>query len=115
MKYNTFHIHTKTIRALGDPPFLVFGFDTESKKMLLVGNWLDDSRSVRVRFSGNGSCYIRSKSLIRGIRSLGGILTEDISYIVKGQMMDEFMAASFPLTEAEPVHGSADEGGDYES
>ena len=98
-KYNRFCIHRKTMKAIGEPTFVHLGYRAETMELMLLGTWIDDRKSIRVRYTG-GSFYINSKGLIEGIRSVSNILERNGSYIASGEKADGLPAISFPLADA---------------
>lgn len=99
-RYNRICIHRKTLKAIGNPAFVHLGYRADTKELMVLGTWIDDRKSIRVRYTGSGSFYINSKGLIEGIRSVSQILLKDDSYIVAGVKSDRLPAISFCLTEA---------------
>lgn len=99
-RYNRFCIHRKTLKAIGNPAFVHLGYRADTKELMIIGTWLDDRRSIRVRYDKSGSFYINSKGLIEGIRSVSQILLGDGSYSVSGEKADQLPAISFPLADA---------------
>ena len=99
-RYNRICIHRKTMKAIGDPTYIHLGYRSDTKELMVLGTWVDDRKSIRVRYTASGSFYINSKGLIEGIRSVSNILTEDGSYVVAGRKAEQFPAISFPLGEA---------------
>lgn len=99
-RYNRICIHRKTLKAIGDPTFVHLGYHAKTKELMVLGTWVDDRKSIRVRFDGAGSFYINSKGLIEGIRSVSQIMMEDTSYLVKGKKTDQLPAISFSLSDA---------------
>ena len=108
-RYNRFCIHRKTLRAIGNPTYIHLGYRADTKALMVLGTWVDDRKSIRVRYTGSGSFYVNSKGLIEGIRSVSQILLEDVSYIVAGEKADQFPAIFFPLAGA--VLGNESEDG----
>ncbi|MBE6045576.1 MAG: hypothetical protein E7221_02620 [Clostridiales bacterium] len=100
-RYNRFCIHRKTLKAIGNPAFVHLGYRADTKELMIIGTWLDDRRSIRVRYDTAGSFYINSKGLVEGIRSVSQVLLGDGSYIVTGEKADHIPAISFPLADAE--------------
>ncbi|MBR0457382.1 MAG: hypothetical protein IJJ01_12025 [Firmicutes bacterium] len=109
-RYNRICIHRKTLKAIGNPTFVHLGYRADTKELMVLGTWIDDRKSIRVRYTGSGSFYINSKGLIEGIRSVSQILLNNDSYIVVGIKADQLPAISFCLTEAiiSPEGGPAD-------
>lgn len=99
-RYFRINIHKQALKAIGNPPFLNFGYQPEKMKLMIMGSWLDDRKSVRVRYEVSGSIYIFSKPLIQGIREVSHILMNEGSYIVEGAATETESILIFPLKEA---------------
>jgi len=102
-RYNRICIHRKTLKAIGDPLFIHLGYLAKTKELMVLGTWVDDRKSIRVRFNNSGSFFVVSKALIEGIRSVSGILKENGSYLAVGKKADNIPAISFSLSDAETV------------
>lgn len=101
MKYFRICIHRQALKAIGDPKFINFGYDPDGMRMMIMGSWVDDRKSVRVRQSKTGSVYVFSKPLLEGIRNVSNILTENASYLVEGEVSESEKNIIFPLKDAE--------------
>lgn len=99
-RYNRICIHRKTLKAIGDPLFIHLGYLAKTKELMVLGTWVDDRKSIRVRFDGSGSFFVVSKALIEGIRSVSGILKGNGSYLAVGKKAETIPAISFSLAEA---------------
>ena len=115
-RYCRFNIHRKAISAIGDPPFIKFGYTARTRELGVSGVWTDDMKSIRVRYNEGGSFYICSKGLLEGIRSEAGALLEEGSYLLEGEAAGTEIR--FPLTcahllpkEAAGPAGPVQEGG----
>ena len=95
------NIHRHALKAIGDPPFLSFGYDRDSMLLRVDGNWVNDGKTVRVRFDNSGSVYVYSKSLLIGIQEVSSIMTVPGSYLVEGEVMETEKAIFFSLRNAE--------------
>ena len=102
-KYNRICIHRKTLNAIDNPRFIHLGYQAKTKELMVLGTWVDDRKSIRVRYNSSGSFYINSKGLIEGIRSVSNILLDDASYLAAGKKADSLPAISFSLSEAVAV------------
>ena len=100
-RYFRMCIHRQALKAIGNPMFLHFGYDPDSMRLLVVGSWVDDRKSVRVRYDKSGSVYVYSKPLLLGIREVSHILMEQASYIVAGEAWEDERILIFPLGENE--------------
>lgn len=104
-RYFRICIHRQALKAIGDPTFLNFGYDPETMRLMVVGSWVDDRKSVRVRYDNSGSVYVYSKPLLLGIRQVSGILMARASYIVEGEVRESDRIIFFPLRKAEIISG----------
>lgn len=102
-KYSRICIHRKTLNAIDNPRFIHLGYQSKTKELMILGTWVDDRKSIRVRYNSSGSFYINSKGLIEGIRSVSNILLDDASYLAAGKKADSLPAISFSLSEAVAV------------
>lgn len=104
MRIDTRHfqlsIHRQALKAIGNPPFVNLGYQPETMQLMIMGTWLDDRKSVRVRFTKGGSNFICSKPLLQGIREVSHILKETGSYIVEGETIESKGILIFPLKDA---------------
>ena len=95
------NIHRQTLKAIGDPPFVNFGYDRGSMLLRVDGNWVDDGKTVRVRFDNSGSVYVYSRPLLIGIQEVSSILTVPGSYLAEGEVMEAKKAIVFSLGKAQ--------------
>ena len=94
-------IHRQALSAIGDPPFLNFGYDPNSMRLMIIGTWIDDRKSVRVRYDNSGSVYVFSKPLLQGIREVSHILLTTGSFLVEGEVRETEKQIIFPLKQAQ--------------
>lgn len=99
-RYYKICIHRQALKQIQNPPFLNFGYDPDTMRLLVIGTWVDDRKSVRVRYDNSGSVYVFSKSLLTGIREVSHILTEIGSYLVEGEVREDEKLLIFPLNDA---------------
>ena len=100
-KRNQLNIHRKAVSAIGNPPFIKFGYTARTKELAVAGVWVDDLKSIRVRYNAGGSFYVCSKGLIEGIRAAGNVLKEQGSYLLDGEVTGTEI--HFPLMGAHPL------------
>ena len=93
-------IHRNALKEIGDPPFLHFCYNPEKKRLMVIGTWLEDGRSVRVRYDSHGSVYIHSKPLLTGIREVSNIMSESGSYLAEGEVRQKENQIIFSLADA---------------
>ena len=48
-RYNRICIHRKTMKAIGDPTYIHLGYRSDTKELMVLGTWVDDRKSIRVR------------------------------------------------------------------
>lgn len=102
-KYFKMCIHRQALKAIGDPPFLNFGYDPDTMRLMIIGSGVNDRKSVRVRFDRSGSVYVFSKPLLVGIRQVSRILMSTASYLVQGEAWETERFLIFPLQDAEII------------
>ena len=102
-RYFRMCIHRQALKTIGDPLFLHFGYDPGTTRLLIVGSWVDDRKSVRVRYDNSGSVYVYSKPLLEGIRQVSHVLMDSTSYIVEGTAQESERILIFPLGNAEII------------
>ncbi len=102
-RYSRICIHRQALKAIGDPPFLNFGYDPDTMRLMIIGSWIDDRKSVRVRHDNSGSVYVFSKPLLQGIRSVSHVLTGTASYLITGEIRETDRILIFPLKDAEKI------------
>ena len=102
-RYSRITIHRHTLRAIGDPAFVHWGYNFQNKSLLLFGMGTDAQKALRVRLNQDGSCYMYSKSLIAGLRNVSGYLKEEGSFLLKGQQDHSHPVISFHLEKAQKV------------
>lgn len=109
-RYNRIHLHRQTLKAIGNPEFVHLGYLARTKSLMVLGTWVNEQKAIRLRFTTSGSCYVHSKKMIEGIRSVSGVLMEQGSYLLHaGELADKVPAVSFPLEKAEIVLGEESE------
>ena len=94
-------IHRPTLESIGNPEYIHLGFHPKSKKLMVLGTWIDEKKAIRVKYDRGESFYIYSKSLIDGIRMITGSLEKQGSYLLKGKKALSIPAISFSVAEEE--------------
>ena len=102
-RYSRITIHRHTLRALGEPAFVYWGYNFQTNSLILFGLGTDAQKALRVSLNKDGSCYMYSKSLITGLRSVGKYLIEDGSFYLKGEQERNMPVIAFPLEQAQKV------------
>ena len=100
-RHNSLCIHRPTLESIGNPEFIHLGFHPKSKKLMVLGTWIDEKKAIRVKYDRGESFYIYSKSLIDGIRMISGSLKKQGSYLLKGKKAASIPAISFSVAEEE--------------
>ncbi len=98
---NSLCIHRPTLESIGNPEYIHIGFHPKSKKLMVLGTWIDEKKAIRVKYDRGESFYIYSKSLIDGIRMISGSLEKQGSYLLKGKKALSIPAISFSVVEEE--------------
>lgn len=98
-RHNSLCIHRPTLESIGNPEFIHLGFHPKSKKIMVLGTWIDEKKAIRVKYDRGESFYIYSKSLIDGIRMISGALTKQGSYLIRGKKVASIPAISFSVDE----------------
>ncbi len=101
MRYYRINLHRNTLKAIGDPEYIQLGYQPKAKKLMILGTWVNEQKAVHLHFSKKGSCYVHSKGMLEGIRKVSGLLMEQNSYILKGELSDNVPAVSFALDQAQ--------------
>lgn len=98
-RYNRIHIHKNTLKAIGDPEFIQLGYLPKTKKLMILGTWVNEQKAVHLHFTKQGACYVQSKAMLDGIRQISGLLTKPESYLYRGELAGDVPAVSFSLEE----------------
>lgn len=108
-KYARITIHRHTLRSLGDPAYIHWGYHPHNKVLLLFGNGNGRRNALKVYFTKKGACYIHSKALIEGLRRTSGTMSVQGSYLLSGEMDARLSVISFPLEHAKRLLHHPDE------
>ena len=88
MKKNRIRIHKHTLRALGDPEFVMLIVNPEEHTLGIKCSMLDDKRAHRVRKSTvKKDCELYSKSLMSAFRKLCPDWDGRKSYRMEGEII----------------------------
>ena len=93
-------IYRQALKAIGNPPFIYLGYQPETRRLMIMGSWVDDRKSIRVHYD-SPTIYVFSAALLRGIRQVSRILMEEGSYSVEGEAYSTEAILIFPLGNAE--------------
>lgn len=99
-RYFRFCIHKQALKAIGNPTFLLFGFEPKEQMLMIAGAQSGEKQAVRVRHDSSGSVYVFSKPLIEGIRQVGNVLMTTGSYLVQGEVRADERILIFSLKDA---------------
>ena len=102
-RYSRITIHRHTLLTLGDPSFVYWGYNFQTNSLILLGMGKNSQKALRVSLNKDGSCYIYSKSLIRGLQNVSGYLKEQGSFLLKGEKVQSLPVISFSLEKAQKV------------
>ena len=100
MKCYRIHIPKMTLKAIGNPKYIQWGYEPKAKKLMLTSVWHNEKNSVHLHLTKQGVCYVYSKAMLEGIRCVGGVLTADGSYLLKGEKIKQMPAIYFMLEKA---------------
>ena len=103
MRYSRIHLHRNTLKAIRDPEYIQLGYDSRTKRLMIMGTWIEEQKAVHLHFTKQGSCYVHSKGMLQGIRRISGVLEGEGSYLLTGELLKGGPAVSFPLENARPM------------
>ena len=102
-RYNRICIHRATLKAIGNPEYVVLGIHPKGRKLVVLPSAADAPDSIRVRYAEDNPCCIRSKPLLDGIRTVAPQLDRVRSYLLQGKLLAGQLAVSFDMNEAETI------------
>lgn len=101
MKKNRIRVHQKTLRALGDPGFLLLIINPEEHTLGIKRSTLDDKRAHRVHKSTvKKDCELYSKSLMSAFRELCPDWDGRKSYRIDGEIITGENMAVFSMKDS---------------
>lgn len=100
VKNSRIHLRSSTLKELGNPSFVFFGYQHETNKLMVLAADSGQRGALRLHFDSRRACYVHSKGLIDGIRKISGMMPEIRSYQLKGSIMEDAPAILFSFEEA---------------
>ena len=91
-KYHRIRVYKATLKALGDPEYIVFGIGKKTKQIMVAASTADDREALRVGYSQ----YVHSKPLFLGIQKYVAPLTEGKTYSLPGKLIDGVVVCALP-------------------
>ena len=96
-KYHRIRVYKATLKALGNPAYIVFGIGTKTKEIAVAPSSREDREALRVGYSQ----YVHSKPLFLGIQKYVVPLEEGKTYSLPGKLIDGVVVCSLPQMDGE--------------
>ena len=100
-RYNRIHIHRATLKAMGNPEYVVLGIHPKGRKLVVLPSAEKVPDALRVRYAEDNTFCIHSKPLLDGIRTMVPQFDQPRSYLLRGKLLAGQPAVSFDMNEAE--------------
>lgn len=91
-KYHRIRVYKATLKALGNPEYIVFGIGKKTKKIVVAASVKENREALRVGYSQ----YVHSKPLFLGIQKYVAPLEEGKTYRLPGVLVDDVVICSLP-------------------
>lgn len=101
-KYHRIRVYQATLKALGNPEYIVFGIGKKTKQIMVAASSKDNREALRVGYSE----YVHSKPLFQGIRKYVARLEEGKTYSLPGILVDGVVVCSLPEADDHSGQGS---------
>lgn len=101
-KYHRIRVYKATLKALGNPEYIVFGIGKKTKQIMVAPSTKGDREALRVGYSQ----YVHSKPLFLGIRKYVAPLEEGKTYSLPGILVDGVVVCSLPEAGSNSGQGS---------
>lgn len=102
-KYNRIYIHRATLKAIGNPEFVVLGIYPKGQKLVVLPSVANVQDALRVRYAADNTFCIHSKPLLDGIRTMVPQFDQPRSYLLRGKLMSGQLVAAFDMNEVESI------------
>lgn len=102
-KYNRIYIHRATLKAIGNPAFVVLGIHPKGQKLVVLPSTANAPDAIRARYAEDNTCCIHSKLLLDGIRTVAPQFDQPRSYLLRGKLLTGQLAAAFDMNDAETI------------
>lgn len=104
-KYHRILVYKTTLKALGDPEYIVFGIGKKTKTIMVAASVKGDREALKVGYSQ----YVHSKPLFLGIQKYVAPLKEGKTYSLPGRLIGGVVLCSLPEADA----SGTESGGGY--
>lgn len=91
-RYHRIRVYKATLKALGDPEYIVFGIGKKTKQIMVAASSKEDREALKVGYSQ----YVHSKPLFLGINKYVVPLEEGKTYRLPGSLIDGVVVCSLP-------------------
>ena len=91
-KYHRIRVYKSTLKALGDPEYIVFGIGIKTKQIMVAASTKENREALKVGYSQ----YVHSKPLFLGIHKYVVPLDEQKAYSLPGVLIDGVVVCSLP-------------------
>lgn len=95
-KYHRIRVYKATLKALGNPEYIVFGIGKKTKEIIVAASTKNDRDALKVGYSQ----YVHSKPLFVGIQKYVVPLEERKTYRLPGMLIDGVVVCSLPESTA---------------
>lgn len=91
-KYYRIRVYKATLKALGNPEYIVFGIGKKTKQIMVAASTKEDREALKVGYSQ----YVHSKPLFLGIHKYVVPLDDGKTYSLSGTLIDGVVVCSLP-------------------
>ena len=91
-RYYRIRVYKATLKALGNPEYIVFGISRKTKQIMVAASSKEDREALKVGYSQ----YVHSKPLFLGIHKYVVPLEEGKTYRLPGSLVDGVVVCSLP-------------------
>ena len=102
-RYNRIHIHRATLKAMGNPEYVVLGIHPKGRKLVVLPSAENVPDALRVRYAEDNTFCIHSKPLLDGIRTVVPQFDQPRSYLLWGKLLSGQLVAAFDMNEVESI------------
>lgn len=102
-KYNRIYIHRATLKAMGNPDYVVLGIHPKGRKLVVLPSAANVQNALRVRYAEDNTFCIHSKPLMDGIRTVIPQYGQPRSYLLRGKLLSGRPAVAFGMNEVESI------------
>ena len=96
-KYHRIRVYKATLKALGNPEYIVFGVGKKTKQIMVAASSKEDREALKVGYSQ----YVHSKPLFLGIQKYVAPLEERKTYSLPGTLIDGVVVCTLPGVDRE--------------